>query len=287
MNRMPTPRFWWITARASRESRIEEGEAPQVVVHEGHRGAVDGHVAAGRAHGDAGVARGQGGRVVDPVADHGHAVAVRLHPVARSRPCLRAGTRPGTRRRPTAAATFSATEARSPVTMARRLHVQFAQRLDAAAWPPRGPGPAGRPSRGSGPARATQIDAEPLGLGEPLGFELVPGHPVALQPGGAADQDGRRRPPCRACPGRPPRGCPRPAAAPRRPRGPGRSWRWRRGVVAVTLGAGGGVQRVRRASPLPGAPGGSRPARPVVRVPVLSKTTALMPAGGLRGRSRS
>ncbi|SKS13596.1 Uncharacterised protein [Mycobacteroides abscessus subsp. abscessus] len=47
------------------------GEVAQVFAHQGHVGGFDGHVGAHGAHGDAEVGGGQGGCVVDAVADHG------------------------------------------------------------------------------------------------------------------------------------------------------------------------------------------------------------------------
>ena len=58
-----------------RESLTEERQPPQVIVHEGDGRAVDGDLAARRAHRDADVTRRERRGVVHPVADHGHAIA--------------------------------------------------------------------------------------------------------------------------------------------------------------------------------------------------------------------
>ena len=50
----------------------EAGEFAQVVVHQGYVGGFDGGAAAGRTHGKADVGAGQGGRIVDAIADHAH-----------------------------------------------------------------------------------------------------------------------------------------------------------------------------------------------------------------------
>src|SRR5581483_11907349 len=53
------------------------GQAAQIALHEGDAGRFDGDVGAG-AHGNADVSCGQGGGVVDAVARHGDAAAVRF-----------------------------------------------------------------------------------------------------------------------------------------------------------------------------------------------------------------
>ncbi len=54
----------------------QERQAAQVIVHQRNGGAVNGHLAPGRAHGDAQIARRQRRGVVDPVPDHRHPISL-------------------------------------------------------------------------------------------------------------------------------------------------------------------------------------------------------------------
>ena len=64
----------------------------EVAADEGEVAGFDGDVGAG-AHGDAEVGLGEGGGVVDAVADHGDDLALGLQAADRRRPCRRAGPR--------------------------------------------------------------------------------------------------------------------------------------------------------------------------------------------------
>ena len=66
------------SAGAARELH-QEGQPAQVVVHQRDGRAVNRHLAAGGAHSDADVARGQRGGVVDAVADDRDFVALGFH----------------------------------------------------------------------------------------------------------------------------------------------------------------------------------------------------------------
>src|SRR5207248_2121744 len=65
-------------ARLARQLN-QEGQTPQIIVHERDGRAVDGDFAAGRAHRDAHVAGRQRRRVIDAVADHGDPVTAAFH----------------------------------------------------------------------------------------------------------------------------------------------------------------------------------------------------------------
>ena len=66
--------------RVRRDEPDGVGGGPQVAAHQGEVAGLDGDVGAG-AHGDAEVGLGQGGGVVDAVADHGHDAALGLQPL--------------------------------------------------------------------------------------------------------------------------------------------------------------------------------------------------------------
>ncbi len=89
----------------------------QVAADEGEIAGLDGDVGPG-AHGDAEVGLGEGGGVVDSVADHRHHPSLLSADDGPRRPCPRGGPRRSRRRRamPTAAATDSAARRLSPVT---------------------------------------------------------------------------------------------------------------------------------------------------------------------------
>ena len=69
MKNTPNRKFWLMTFRVLLREAHQERQAAQIVVHERDGGAVNGHFAAGRAHGDAHIPGGEGRGVVHAVAD--------------------------------------------------------------------------------------------------------------------------------------------------------------------------------------------------------------------------
>ena len=135
-----------------RDSSMAATTPPQVAAHERDVGRLDGHVGAG-AHRDADVGLGQGRRVVDPVADHGHDTAVGLQALdlaspsppeaPRRAPARCRPGRDGRRGRSTIAGQHDHVEPapRSAATAAARLRLQHVGHRDeperARPRPPR------------------------------------------------------------------------------------------------------------------------------------------------------
>ena len=89
---MAQVRFWRILRRVPRPISRAIGHVERVGAHEDEVGGLDGDVGAG-ADGDAEVGLGEGGGVVDAVADHGDPGSVVLEARRPRRPCRRGGHR--------------------------------------------------------------------------------------------------------------------------------------------------------------------------------------------------
>ena len=167
----------------------QERQAAQVVVHERDRGAVDGHLAARRAHGNAQISRRQGGRVVDTVPNHRDPIAFgfdgadKLHFILRQAIAdhlLAADFRGDPQGHRLAVARDHGDAPHAQMLEIGQGLASFSPGLILEAHP-----------ANALPVARRKNQTEPLGLIQIHPFQETGRHPVILEPLGAPHEDGR------------------------------------------------------------------------------------------------